>query len=423
MSHPARSSARLLTACLLALAALPLGCEKKSDPAAARKAPDPVAVSLSSAKQQSVQRSIDVVGTLYGDEEAQLSSKVSGRIMQLMADVGDHVDAGAPLAQIDPVDFELARRSAETALQQSLAKLGLTALPDEKFDPNTVPTVVQARLQAENAEARLGRSEKLFQQDPPLISEQEYADTKTAAQVARAAYDVALLNARGVLAEVRTRQADLAIAERRLVDATIRAPQPTPGSTSPKYAISARLVSVGEYVKDATPLFRVVVDDPIRFRAAVPERYLSEVKLDQAVTIRVEAFADPFNGIVRRINPQIDRESRSFQVEIQVPNPKGQLRSGAFARGSIVTRSEPNVVFIPQEAVVSFAGIRKAFTVKDGKAVERQITTGTRDGNYIEVTSGMDKPEDVVTFGAARLANGIPVTLRPATQPATAAAR
>lgn len=408
----------VIAAALFAVIALPLGCGKKSEDAAQKKAPEAIAISMAPARLQSVQRTIDVVGTLYGDEEAQLSAKVAGRITRLFADVGDRVDAGTTLAQTDPIDYELARQASLTALQQALAKLGLTDLPSASFDPTSVPTVVQARLTAENAEGRFARSEKLFNQQPPLISEQDYADAKTAAQVARAAWDVAVLNAKSILAEIRSRQADLAIAERRLSDATVRAPQPAAEGPSRHYGVSARQVSVGEYVKEGTPLFQVVADDPIRFRAAVPERYLAEVKLEQPTTVRVEAYPDAFQGIVKRINPQVDRESRCFQVEIVVPNPKGLLRSGAFARGSIATRSDQNVVFVPQEAIVSFAGVRKAFTVADGKAVEHQLATGVRDGSYVEVISGLDKPQDIVVSGASRLANGTLVSVKASTQPA-----
>ncbi len=413
-----RFAVKPVVACaLLAAIALPLGCGKKSDGSAQNKAPEAVAISLAPSHLQSVQRTIDVVGTLYGDEEAQLSAKVAGRMIKLFADVGDRVDAGAALAQVDPMDYELARQATLTALQQALAKLGLSDLPGDKFDPNTVPTVVQARLTAENAEGRFSRSERLFKQQPPLISEQDYADAKTAAQVARAAWDVAVLNAKSILAEIRSRQADLAIAERRLADATVRAPQPTGDGPAHRYGVSARQVSVGEYVKEGTSLFQVVADDPIRYRAAVPERYLAEVKLEQSTTVHVEAYPEAFQGIVKRINPQVDRESRCFQVEIVVPNPKGLLRPGAFARGSIATRTDQNIVFIPQEAIISFAGVRKAFTVADGKAVEHQLATGVRDGSYVEVVSGLDKPQDVVVSGASRLANGTLVTVKASTQP------
>lgn len=402
---------------LFAVIALPLGCDKKSDESAQKKAPEAVVISLAPSRLQSVQRGIDVTGTLYGDQEAQLSAKVSGRITQLFADVGDRVDAGATLAQIDPIDYELARQASLAALQQALAKLGLTDLPSDSFDPNSVPTVVQARLTAENAQGRFVRSEKLFNQQPPLISEQDYADAKTAAQVARAAWDVAVLNAKSILAEIRSRQTDLAIAQRRLSDATVCAPQAAADSSARRYGIFARQISIGEYVKEGTALFEVVADDPIRFRASVPERYLAEVKLQQPATVFIEAYPDAFQGIVKRINPQIDRESRSFQVEIVLPNPKGLLRSGAFARGSISTRLDQNIVFIPREAVVSFAGVRKAFTVAEGKAVERQIATGIGDGSYVEVVSGLDTPQDVVVSGASKLANGTPVTVKAATQP------
>lgn len=236
-----RYFSRIAFVVCVSCAAVLVGCRKKAE-ATGRKADEAVIVTLAPSRAMSVQRTIDVVGTLFGDEEAQISAKVPGRVLKTIVDIGDRVDAGAPLAQIDPVDYELARKQAESQLQQTLSKLGLNAMPSADFNADTVPTVQQAKLQAANAEARFRRADKLFLQKPPLISEQDYADAKTKAQVDRSAYDVALLNAKAILAEVHSRQADLAIAERRLTDATVRAPQLTPGSTTPRYGVTARQV-------------------------------------------------------------------------------------------------------------------------------------------------------------------------------------
>lgn len=401
-----------LTIIALALSGALVSCNKQ-EAKKESKAADPVVITVAPARLDSVQRSIEVVGTLYGDEEAVISAKVAGRISKVMADMGDRIAPGAPLAQIDPTDWSLACRQAETGLQQTLSKLGLTQMPGDDFKPETTPTVVQARVQAENADARFHRVEKLFKQDPPLISEQDYADAKTAAAVAQSAYDVALLSAKSTVAEANSRQADLRAAEQRLSDTLVRAPQ---SGTAAQYAVATKLASVGEYVKDGTALFKVVADNPIRFRASVPERYLSDVKLDQSVTVQVEAYASAFTGKIKRINPQVDRESRAFMVEIVVDNAKGQLRPGAFARGSIATTSEANVTFVPQEAIISFAGIRKVFTVKEGKAVEHEIAVGVRQGNLVEITKGLEGAPEVVMSGASKLAGGTAVQLKAAAQ-------
>lgn len=391
---------------------LSAGCGKSAPEKAA--APETDKVSLAPAKLQDAQRSIEVVGTLFGDEEALISAKVAGRMVKTMADLGDRLPAGEPLAQIDPIDYQLAYRQSETLLMQTLASLGLKALPGPDFCPESTPTVEQARLQADNGEARFRRAEKLFKQQPPSISAQDYDDSKTTAAVARSAFDVAVLSARALVAQARTRQAELDVADQRLADTVVRAPQ----ANGREYAVAAKLVSVGEYVKEGTPLFRVVADNPIRFRAAVPQRYLADIKLGQKVDVTVEAYAHAALGEVRRINPQVDSESRAFFIEVNIDNKDGLLRPGAFARGLIATHIQQNVLFVPEQAVVTFAGIRKVFTVADGKAVENQVAIGDRNGGFVEIVSGMKGAPEVIVSGADKLAGGTAVQVTsPTTKP------
>jgi multidrug efflux pump subunit AcrA (membrane-fusion protein) len=418
----------ILTGALLA------GCER----AAAKRAPKAEAVSVSVAMSTvgPVQREVEIVGTLYGDEEATVSAKVPGRIVQIARDVGDRAAPGEPLAQIDKTDYELAVAQKEMAVAAALAKLGLSTLPQANFDPTTVPTVERSRLESENAKAKLNRAQQLFDQKPPLISEQDYADIKTAYEGAKSNYDVELLTARAQVAEARARQSELDAELQRLRDATVRAPDggngvdraslmidrerpstapptihnpPSTSFSSKRYAIAARLISVGEYVREGTALFRLVADDPIKFRSQVPERFLSEVKVGQKVRVNVEAYDEPFAGVVSRITPQVDVNTRTFGVEILVPNAQGKLQSGAFARGMVLTRVQENVTFVPLDALVTFAGVTKVFTVENGKAVEKKVETGQRVGERIEIVAGLSGAATVVTEGASKLAGGTPV--------------
>src|SRR5690606_6413584 len=148
----------------------------------------------------SLPRTVSVVGTLYGDEETTISAKVPGRVRQILADVGDRVSPGEALAEIDPVDYELVIDQKEMSVRQALARLGLKELPDGDFDGSTIATVERARFQAANARAKLNRAKQLFEQQPPLISEQDFADLQTANEVAQRDYEVALLEAQALLA-------------------------------------------------------------------------------------------------------------------------------------------------------------------------------------------------------------------------------
>ncbi|MEO6435840.1 MAG: efflux RND transporter periplasmic adaptor subunit [Tepidisphaeraceae bacterium] len=396
------------------------GCKEKAA-SRAERAGDPVTVTLASSRVGPVQRQVEVVGTLHGDEEATVSAKVPGRIVQIARDVGDRAPAGEPLAQIERTDYDLAVAQKQMAVQASLAKLGLVDLPPVDFDLAKVPTVERARLQSANVQAKFERGRKLHEQKPPLISDQDFADLQTAFEVARSNHDVELLTARALLADARARQSELNQETQRLSDTTVRAPQgratesatrpaATQASKSITYAVANRLVSVGEYVREGTSLFRLVADDPIKFRAQVPERFLGQVKVGQAVRVFVQAYPDAFDGIVARISPQVETATRTFQVETLVPNSDGKLQPGSFARGAILTRVDPQVTLVPADAVVTFAGVSKVFTLdNERKAVEKKVELGQAVGDALEVTRGLEGVMPVVIEGRNKLATGIPV--------------
>lgn len=456
--HMGRSRRLILGALLLPV--FVAGCREEAGARAPREAQE-VAVTLSSSRIGPVQRQVEVVGSLYGDEEATVSAKVPGRVTRIFRDVGDRAAAGEPLAQIEETDYKLAAAQKRLAVQASLAKLGLSEIPPADFDLTQVPTVQRARLQSENAKAKYERGRKLHEQKPPLISDQDFADLETAYEVAGSNYDVELLTAQSLVADARALQSELEQALQQVSDTMIRAPGRAPetprsaavasaGEDSPavavaggagqredakqpgpttrpektiRYAVASRLTSIGEYVREGTPLFRLVADDPIKFRAQVAERFLGQVKVGQAVRVKVEAYAEPFDGVVSRISPQVDLASRAFQVEMLLPNAEGKLQPGSFAKGAILTRVDPEVTLVPSEALVTFAGVTKVFTVDDQrKAVEKKVELGQSVGDAVEIVSGLEGVMPLVTQGRTKLAPGTPVvTSSTAAAPATQA--
>ena len=387
----------------LALAAALAACSKAPVPAASARAEVAVPVLLRAVKTQAVQVEVGVNGTLWGDEDVNLSAKVSGRVLEVHKDLGDRVAAGELLAQIDPLDSTLAVEQKELAVKESLAKVGLKELPAADFDPAQVPVVQRSKLQAENAQARFQRTQQLFEQQPPRVTAQEHDDARTEAAVAASNHEVELLNARALVDEARTRAADLAIARQHLADTQIRAP------AAHRWAVATRSISAGEYLREGMPLFRLVDDARIKLRAPVPERYANEIAVGQKVIVTIEASREEFAGTVARINPQIDPGSRSFEVEIGIENERGLLHPGAFAHARILTRLDPRVVFVPQESVISFAGVNKVFVVEDGKARAIEVEPGERSGDWVAVRTGLSGSESVVVSGNSKLATGMRV--------------
>ena len=139
----------------------------------------------------------------------------------------------------------------------------------------------------------------------------------------------------------------LSQAEQTLKDMIIRVPVPKllPPSltrTSPlSYGMTRRQVSEGQMIKEGEAVAELVIEDPIRLWSQVPEQYSEDVQVGQRVRLSTRAHPGVFiEGKVARINPSVDSASRTFQVETLVPNERGLLRPGGFAKASIITDAE-----------------------------------------------------------------------------------
>jgi RND family efflux transporter MFP subunit len=194
---------------------------------------------------------------------------------------------------------------------------------------------------------------------------------------------------------VRTRQAVLAqrrseleLARQQLADTALVSPIDG--------AVSQRQASVGEFLAPGAPVATLVRLHPLRLRVAVPEREAASVRVGQSVKLTVEGDASEYGGRVARLSPSIQEQNRTLTIEAEIPNQKGVLRPGSFARASIVTQTAQPVVMVPVSAIVTFAGIEKVMTVKDGKSVERRVQTGRREGTRVEIVAGLAAGETVV---------------------------
>lgn len=415
MLRSVHAFAVLCCATLAACTPAPNDVEQASASGGAERVP--VEVSVESARAGDVQRTVSITGTLFGEEQAVVSAKVAGRVSAVLHDVGDELDSGTELARLEPLDYELAAAERTRAFEQALASLGLTDAPEATFDVGQQPAVERAQLRAENAQARYERGVALHRQQESLLSEQDLLDLRTAMAVAQAELRLSTLEVNERLAELHTIAAQLATARQRLADTVLRVPQgvrparagsqiesePAPQ----RYSVTARRVSVGDYVAIGAPLFELVDCDPLELRLQLPERYLLQVAPGQRVTFTVESTAERFEGVVRRINPLVNPRTRAFEVRVEAPNGERKLRPGAFASAEIFTRVESGVVFVPKAAVVTFAGIHKLYLVEEGRARERVVRLGQSQGDDVEIISGLTLGERFVTAPPPTLFNGV----------------
>jgi len=355
------------------------------------------------AAQDTVARGAVVTGTLAAEDQVVLSFKVDGRISDIAVDLGSRVRKGQTLARLDPTDFRLRVRQAEAALQQGRARLGLSPDgTDDRVDAEHTPLVRQAHAMLD--EARRSRDRMVMLWERQLIARAEL-DTATATlQVADGRYQDAIEEVRNRQAVLAERRSELAIARQQLLDSELKAPLDG--------AVRQRHVSAGEYLAAGSPTVTVVRIHPLRLRLAVPERMAADVRLGQYMNVKVEGGKAVYRGQVVRLSPAINEEDRTLMVEAEVPNEHDELRPGAFAEAEIVTQAEEQAVFVPVSSVVTFAGIEKVMTVRDGLSLEKRVQTGRRLGDRVEIVEGL-KSEELVVVEPGNLVGGQPVTVSP----------
>jgi len=391
-----------LAACGLSAALFLPGC---SQPAATqnRRGGPSVSVKTTPVQKMAVQRQVDLAGTLLSPDQARVSAEAAGIVRAVLIDIGREVRAGDALVRIDEQELKLAAARAESALRQTRAQLGMHGAldgndalpPDEEIGSvrNALANREDARLASDRAHALSKRG---------IISPVDLQTAETRLKVAEAAYQSAVDNARGQKALLQDRRAAYDLAVKQLKDATVRAPI--------SGIVSERLVQVGEFIGERTPVATIVQIDPLKLRTGVQERHAGVIQPGLEVEFRVESFGDQvFRGKVEHVSPALDQTMRTFTVEAIVANADRRLKPGFFAKGVILTRKDDSVMAVPDSAVSTFAGVSSVYVVKDGKITQQNVELGVRQQNLWEVLGGLKGDETLASSRLNELATGVRV--------------
>jgi RND family efflux transporter MFP subunit len=277
--------------------------------------------------------------------------------------LGDQVKPGQVMLRIDAREYQLRADSAQAQLEQAQARLA-------------------------NASSSFERMKEMNREH--LVSGQQYDQASSEYRVARADTDAA--------------DKMLGLARKKLSDTDIRAP----------FAgfVQKRSVSLGEHVAEGTALYELIATDPIKLRAQIPERFVPMAKVGIKLELTIDARPGKiFYGTVTRIAPALDDTSRTLLVEAEVPNADGTLKPGYFAHVTL-NLGHDRALFVPEAAVLRYAGVARVFVFEDGAAKSREVTTGAVEGSQIEVISGLKQGEKVVVTDVDRLADGTPIIAR-----------
>ena len=305
-------------------------------------------------------RTVPVSGSVRPVLAATVRAKVAAEVAKVHVNEGDRVQAGQPLAMLDTADLKARLDREHAGVAEARARLDL------------------ARKNQVNNKALLEKS---------FISQNAYDSVQNAVQVAEA--------------NVKSAEAQAAIAERALADGQVRAPF--------QGIIAKRFVNVGDKVSQDMPVLQLVDLSRMELEAQLPVNEIPYVAVGQRIAFRVDGFPSrEFAGKVERINPSADAGSRSIAIFVALPNADGSLKGGMFAHGVLNTAAGTEVDVIPAAALIEEGGQTYVYVLKGGKVERRTLALGVRnkERGLVEVREGLEKDVNVITAKAQGLKPG-----------------
>ncbi|MFG0295127.1 MAG: efflux RND transporter periplasmic adaptor subunit [Maioricimonas sp. JB045] len=351
---------------------------ERSDVAEEKKPPAPLAVEVVPVREQSINETIELVGSLDAGMRVEIRSRVDGYIKQIPFDVGDRVEVGEDVVVLDD------------SSQQELISRAAASL-----------RVAEAQLQAQQteltfAERNAERQRMLMQSGAGTTSQLDAAES--AVQIAAAKVE---------LERARVAEAQSNLDQMRLELADLRLNSPVPG------VVAERLVEAGDLAKPDVPLLQIVNLDMVKTVVHVVERDFGKIRVGLPAVIAVDAYPEEtFYGQVTRIAPVLDPETRTAAVQIDIENEDMRLKPGMHARVSLQFSESSSRGVVPIAAVRD-EGSRQAVFVVTGdppQAVRREVRLGYTDGDLVEVIDGLNVGEEVVTLGSRLIEEGQTVT-------------
>ncbi|HVJ93629.1 MAG TPA: efflux RND transporter periplasmic adaptor subunit, partial [Labilithrix sp.] len=323
-------------------------------------------------------RSMVLPGSLRPLEEAAIRTRASGYVRNRLVDIGDRVEAGALLVEVDTPELDQQLDQARAQLAQARAALA------------------HAEANRDYAKSSFERRAKLAPSG--VTSTDELEKSRSEAAVAEASVAVAQANLDAQSANVRRLTLEKSFA---------RVVAPFAGT------IISRSVEKGALVNPTVELYKIATTDPMRVLVEVPQDAAPSVKSDIDATVTVREFGDrKFEGKVARFATALDSQSRTMTTIVHVPNPKGELLSGMYARVELALPLPHRVLEVPSTALlVDAQGTRVATVGPDGRIHLVPIIIERDTGPTIQIASGITEADRVVKIASADLVEGREVEL------------
>jgi membrane fusion protein (multidrug efflux system) len=304
-------------------------------------------VNVIKVKKELLRNQLQVSGTILPNESVNLRSEISGLVTRIAFQEGQYVSKGTPLIYLN--DDEL-----------------------------------QAQYQ------RLQYTQKLFE-----TQENRQKQLLAREAISQEEYDI-------VLNQFNTALSDITLVEAQLTKTVIRAPF--------SGFLGLRLISEGSVISTADILVSLVNIDPIKIEFSIPERYANQVSIGSPVYFTNETSSEEVEGKVYAFEPQVDLATRTLKLRAQSPNKDRRFLPGMFVKIRFILEVTEDALLVPAESVIPELSGYKVFVIDaDGKAEERIVEIGTRTDTQVQILTGLNEGDLVLTTGVMQVRQGMPL--------------
>ncbi len=350
---------------LLASCKPPQNAESKPGPQTFGAAP----VKVFKAVRQRIAEKLFYTGTIEAWQKINVTPDIGGKIERIAVNEGDRVVKGQVLAELDTQAIRLQLDQAEAAL-----------------------AVAQANFN--NARTNWERMERLYKEK--AVSEQQYEQVKLA-------YDSGK-------AQLSQAEAAVNLAKHNLNVSIMKAP--FGGIIASKNAEVGDVINpmMGGFSPGSGGGVLTLVDfSRIKIRVEISGADIPLIRKGQETILRVPTIPGrEFRGTVQVVNLAADPQTKKFGIEVAVENPDLALRPGTFGQIILEVQTHENALVVPQKAILENTHV---FVVRDGQAAKREVMLGLQNSELIEILSGLEEGDMVVTEGNFGLEDGAPVEI------------
>jgi len=388
-----------ILACLLALAA----CTKKE-----AKEAEPVApVQVAALAQDSIRRLVEGDAVLFPIDQSAVAPKIGAPIRKFLIDRGDRVRAGQVLAVLENRDLIAAEAAAKGQVEQAQANLSAlenAQLPESEVKAQT--DVQSAQEQFDAAKKILESRQKLLQEGAlarKQVDDAQVVFAQVKAQLDTAREHLRVLQSAGKAEQIKLAKAQLASAQAQYQSAVAQVAY-SEVVTPIAGVIADRPLYPGEMASAGAPIATVMDVSRVRAIVNVPLVQATSVRTGAAATIRT-SDGQTVQGRVTVVSPATDPASTTVQVWVEADNPGGRLKPGASVHVAILCETVKNAVVAPSAAILPAeeGGTMVLVVGADSAVHQKKVEVGLRDGDKVQILSGVSPGDQVVTVGGIGL--------------------